>query len=46
MVSVYKRNPVGNKYTAGLPPDVALHLQTVAWETTQAFHAKEGRGSL
>jgi len=45
MVSVYKRNPVGNKYTAGLPPDVALHLQTVAWKTTQAFHAKEGRGS-
>ena len=31
---------------AGLPPAVAAHLQAVAWETAQAFHAKEGRGSL
>ena len=46
MASVYKKNPVGNKYTAGLPADVAAHLQAVAWETTQAFQAKEGRGSL
>ena len=46
MASVYKLNPVGNKYTAGLSPEVALHLQSVAWETAQAFHAKEGRGSL
>jgi hypothetical protein len=46
MASVYKMNPVGNKYTAGLPADVAAHLQAVAWETAQTFHAKEGRGSL
>jgi hypothetical protein len=46
MASVYKQNPVGSKYTAGLSPAVATHLQTVAWETAQAFHAKEGRGSL
>lgn len=46
MASVYKKNPVGNTYTAGLPADVAAHLQSVAWETVQAFHAKEGRGSL
>ena len=46
LASVYKLNPVGNKYTAGLPADVASHLQAVAWETSQAFHAKEGRGSL
>jgi hypothetical protein len=46
MASVYKKNPVGNRYTAGLPADVAAHLQTVAWETAQAFHAREGRGSL
>ena len=46
MASVYKQNPVGNKYTAGLPADVAAHLQSVAWETTQAFQLKEGRGSL
>ncbi|TAG77210.1 MAG: hypothetical protein EAZ21_15280 [Betaproteobacteria bacterium] len=46
MASVYKRNPISNSYTAGLPADVATHLQNVAWETVQAFHAKEGRGSL
>lgn len=44
--SVYKVNPVGSRYTAGLPADVAAHLQQVAWETAQAFHAREGRGSL
>jgi hypothetical protein len=46
LASVYKTNPVGLKYNAGLPADVAAHLQAVAWETSQAFHAKEGRGSL
>jgi hypothetical protein len=46
LASVYKTSPVGLKYTAGLPADVAAHLQDVAWETAQAFHAKEGRGSL
>jgi hypothetical protein len=44
--SVYKTSPVGLKYTAGLPAEVAAHLQAVAWETAQAFHAKEGRGGL
>jgi len=37
MASLFKRSPVGNTYTAGLPPDVAQHLQAVAWETVQAF---------
>lgn len=37
MASLFKKSPVGNSYTAGLPPDVALHLQTVAWETVQGF---------
>jgi hypothetical protein len=46
LASVYKINPIGNKYSAGLSPDVVKHLQTVAWETSQAFHAKHGRGSL
>lgn len=46
LASVYKTNPMGLKYTAGLPADVAAHLQAVAWETSQAFHAKEGRGAL
>lgn len=44
--SVFKINPVGLKYTAGLPADVAAHLQAVAWQTVQSFHAKEGRGGL
>lgn len=46
LASVYKVNPVGNKYTAGLPADVAAHLQAVAWETVQKYHAQHGRGSL
>ena len=46
LASVYKTSPVGLKYNAGLPADVAAHLQAVAWETAQAFHAKQGRGSL
>lgn len=46
VASVYKTNPVGLKYSAGLPSAVAAHLQTVAWETAQAFHAKGGRGGL
>jgi len=37
MASLFKKSPVGNAYTAGLPPNVAQHLQTVAWETVQAF---------
>ncbi len=37
MASVYKRSPVGNSYTAGLPAEVATHLQNVAWETVQSF---------
>ena len=37
MASVYGQSPVGNKYTAGLPADVAAHLQAVAWETVQGF---------
>ena len=46
MASVYKQNPIGNTYTAGLPKEVAAHLQKVAWDTVQTFQAKEGRGSL
>ena len=42
LASVFK----GNKYTAGLPDDVAAHLQAVAWETAQKYHAENGRGSL
>jgi hypothetical protein len=37
MASVFKKSPVGNTYTAGLPADVAQHLQAVAWDTVQTF---------
>ncbi len=37
MATLFKKSPVGNSYTAGLPADVAQHLQTVAWETAQSF---------
>jgi hypothetical protein len=46
LASVFKTNPVGSTYTAGLPADVVAHLQQVAWDTVKAFEAKEGRGSL
>jgi hypothetical protein len=46
LASVYKTNPTGLKYTAGLNAETAAFLQGVAWETAQAFHATEGRGSL
>ena len=44
--SLYKVNPVGSRFTGGLQADVAAHLQTVAWETAQSFHAREGRANL
>lgn len=37
MASLFKPNPIGNTYTAGLAPEVAQHLQRVAWETVQGF---------
>ncbi len=37
LASVYGPSPVGNRYTAGLPADVAAHLQAVAWETVQSY---------
>jgi hypothetical protein len=37
MASVFKQDPVGNSYTAGLAPDVALHLQTIARDTVAQF---------
>jgi hypothetical protein len=35
--ALLRKSPVGAGYTAGLPPDVARFLQTVAWETVQAY---------
>jgi hypothetical protein len=33
------KSPVGNTYTAGLPADVARHLQQAAWDTVQEYNA-------
>jgi hypothetical protein len=46
MASVYKINPIGNSYTAGIDIETVKFLQTVAWETVQTFDARQGRGSL
>jgi hypothetical protein len=35
--TLFGKSPVGLSYTAGLDPAVARHLQTVAWETVQAY---------
>lgn len=35
--SVFKRSPVGLAYTAGLPPEIARHLQQTAWDTVQDY---------
>ncbi len=37
---LFGQSPVGNKYTAGLDPAIAAHLQQVAWETVQEFYKK------
>lgn len=37
LASVYGLSPVGASYSAGLPADVAAHLQATAWETVQGF---------
>jgi hypothetical protein len=39
MASIYRISPVGNTYSAGLPPDVAAHLQATAAETVRDFEA-------
>jgi hypothetical protein len=38
--SLLGKSPVGNGYTAGLPADVAAHLQQVAWDTAQEYGAR------
>ncbi|MCX7196838.1 MAG: hypothetical protein NTW37_02255 [Proteobacteria bacterium] len=40
LASIWDVNPVGNAYTAGLPADVARHLQEVAWETVRRYHGR------
>jgi hypothetical protein len=40
--ALFKKSPVGLKYTAGLDAAIARHLQTVAWETVQDYYQKPG----
>jgi hypothetical protein len=35
--TLYRKSPVGLKYTAGLAPDVAALLQTAAWEAVEEY---------
>ena len=39
--SLFRVSPVGLKYTAGLDSDLVQFLQTVAWETVQAYYAND-----
>jgi hypothetical protein len=38
--AIYGKSPVGNTYIAGIDPDTAKILQTVAWESVQEYFAK------
>jgi hypothetical protein len=38
--ALFKKSPVGLKYNAGLAPEVAAHLQQVAWDTVQQYLAR------
>lgn len=38
--SLFNKNPIGNKYSAGLDASTVEYLQTVAWETVQAEKKK------
>ena len=35
--SVFKKNPIDLKYTAGLDQPTAIHLQATAWDTVQDY---------
>jgi len=38
--ALYDKSPEGLQAATGLPPDVASHLQTVAWETVKAYYKR------
>lgn len=35
--TLFNQSPVGLKFSAGLTPEVANHLQQVAWDTVQQY---------
>jgi hypothetical protein len=41
LASIYKTNPEGNTYTAGLDAATAKHLQSVAWQTVQDYSKRK-----
>jgi hypothetical protein len=41
LASIYKTNPEGNTYTAGLDAATARHLQSVAWQTVQDYSKRK-----
>jgi hypothetical protein len=38
--ALYRKSPVGIRYTADLDPELAAFLQGVAWETVQEYYGK------
>ncbi len=40
LASIWNVNPVGSKFTSELSPDVARHLQGVAWEISRKYHGR------
>lgn len=36
--AIYRKSPVGNKFTHGIDADTVKFLQTVAWETVQEYY--------
>jgi len=38
--ALFRKNPVGLSYNAGLDEATARHLQTVAWDTVQAYYKR------
>lgn len=38
VASIWNVNPIGSTFTGGLSPDVARHLQEIAWNTVRTYH--------
>jgi hypothetical protein len=38
--AIYRKSPVGNTYRAGIDPNTASFLQSIAWETVQEYFGR------
>ncbi len=38
--AIYRKSPLGNKYTAGIDAETARFLQTMAWDTVQEYYGR------